>query len=166
VRALSKVHEKHPYVFRAGGGEWRVDYVPGDGDSGSFGGNSNWRGPVWFPVNYLLIEALERYDHFYGDSFKVECPKGSGKMLRLSEVANELARRLSSIFVPDANGKRPCHGDDARFASDPAWKDLVLFHEFFHAENGRGLGASHQTGWTALVVRCLEQVAAAKSRSP
>jgi hypothetical protein len=164
VRGLSKVHATKPYVFAAGGSEWRVDYVPGDGDSGAFGGNSNWRGPVWFPVNYLLIEALERYDHFYGDTLKVECPVGSGRFLRLRDVANELARRLSSIFVPGADGKRPCHGDDPRFANEPAWKDLVLFHEYFHAETGKGLGASHQTGWTSLVVRCLEQLAASNSR--
>jgi hypothetical protein len=156
VRGLSKIHASKPYVFRAGDSEWRVDYVPGDGDSGSFGGNSNWRGPVWFPVNYLLIEALERYDHFYGDTLKVECPVGSGKMMRLGEVANELARRLSSIFTPGRDGRRPCHGADLRYANDPHWRDLVLFHEFFHGETGKGLGASHQTGWTSLVARCLE----------
>jgi hypothetical protein len=159
VRGLSKVHRDRPYVFRTQGSEWRVDYVPGEGDSGAFGGNSNWRGPVWFPVNYLLIEALERYDHFYGDSLKVECPTGSGRKLRLRDVANELASRLASIFVPDARGRRPCHGDDARFAGDPHWRELVLFHEFFHGETGQGLGASHQTGWTSLVTRCLEQLA-------
>ncbi|MBK7864895.1 MAG: glucosidase [Archangiaceae bacterium] len=156
VRALSKVHAEKPYLFRAGGTEWRVDYVPGEGDSGAFGGNSNWRGPVWFPVNYLLIEALERYDKFYGDTLKVECPTGSGRMMRLHEVATELSRRLAALFTPDAAGRRPCHGDDARFATDPHWRELVLFHEYFHGETGRGLGASHQTGWTALVTRCLE----------
>jgi hypothetical protein len=117
---------------------------------------------VWFPVNYLLVEALERYDHFYGDSLRVECPVGSGTMLTLGQVATELSSRLSSIFLPDERGRRACHGDDDRYASDPHWRDLVLFHEYFHGDNGRGVGASHQTGWTALVVRCLETVARAR----
>ncbi len=160
VRGLSKIHATKPYVFRAGGGEWRVDYVPGDGDSGSFGGNSNWRGPVWFPVNFLLIEALYRYDFFYADTLKVECPTGSGRFMRLRDVADELSRRLTSIFVPSRDGRRPCHGDDPRWATDPNWKDLVLFHEYFHGDTGKGLGASHQTGWTSLVTRCLDLMAA------
>ncbi|HEY5741480.1 MAG TPA: hypothetical protein VIS99_02975, partial [Terrimicrobiaceae bacterium] len=121
-----------------------------------FGGNSNWRGPIWFPINYLIIEALERYHHFYGDKFTVECPVGSGTMLTLKEVAEELSRRLSSIFLPNANGERPFHGDAKKFSTDPNWRDLVLFHEYFHGETGRGLGASHQTGWTALAARLLE----------
>ena len=162
VRALSRVHKDHPYVLAADGREFRVEYVPGDSSSGHFGGNSNWRGPVWFPLNYLLVESLQRYDHFYGDSLRVECPTGSGKWLTLGEVAVELARRLSSIFLPDREGRRPCHGDDPRYAHDPHWKDLVLFHEYFHGDHGGGLGASHQTGWTALAVRCLEEVAAAR----
>jgi hypothetical protein len=162
VRGLSKVHQHRPYVFRSGQSEWRVDYVPGEGDSGSFGGNSNWRGPVWFPVNYLLIEALERYDKFYGDTLRVECPTGSGRLMRLHEVATFLAQRLSSLFVAGPDGRRPCHGDDSRFATDPNWKGLVLFHEFFHGETGKGLGASHQTGWTSLVTRCLELLAETK----
>jgi hypothetical protein len=140
-----------------------VQYDPAESSSGLFGGNSNWRGPVWFPVNYLLVEALERYDHFYGDTLTVECPVGSGRMLTLGAVATELSSRLSGIFVPDASGRRPCHGDDTRYATDPHWNDLILFHEYFHGDNGRGVGASHQTGWTALVVRCLESVA--KSRT-
>ena len=111
---------------------------------------------MWFPINYLVIEALERYHHFYGDSFRVECPTGSGKMLHLKEVAQELSRRLASIFLRDPSGRRPCHGDDARYADDPHWRDLVLFHEYFHGDTGRGLGASHQTGWTALAARLLE----------
>jgi hypothetical protein len=157
LRSVSKAHEADPYVLRVGSEEYRVDYVPGESDTGLFGGNSNWRGPIWFPINYLILEALERYHHFYGDSLKVECPTGSGKWMNLKEVAAELARRLSSMFVADASGRRPCHGDDARYASDPHWKDLVLFHEYFHGDSGRGLGASHQTGWTALVTRCLER---------
>ena len=132
---------------------------PAEGTSGLFGGNSNWRGPVWFPINYLILEALERYHHFYGDGLKVECPVGSGRMLNLQEVAWELEARLASLFLPDASGRRPCHGEDARFATDPHWKDLVLFHEYFHGDNGRGVGASHQTGWTALVLRCIEDQA-------
>ena len=155
VRALSKIHESHPYSFWVGGEEHRVEYVPGESTSGLFGGNSNWRGPIWFPVNYLLIEALERYHHFYGDSLEVECPVGSGKMMNLQQVADELCRRLASLFLPDASGRRPCHGDESRFAEDPHWRDLALFHEYFHGDTGRGVGASHQTGWTALVARLL-----------
>ncbi len=152
VRSLSRVYQ-NPYALQIDGTEYCIDYEPAESRSGLFGGNSNWRGPVWFPLNYLLIEALERYHHFYGDELKVECPTGSGKMLNLCEVAQELARRLSGIFMPDENGRRPCNGDDTRFADDPHWRDLVLFHEYFHGETGRGLGASHQTGWTALVTR-------------
>jgi hypothetical protein len=155
VRSLSRFHRDHPFVFDAGGTEARVDYEPAESRSGLFGGNSNWRGPIWFPLNYLLIEALERYHHFYGDSLKVECPTGSGRMLNLKEVAQELAARLSNLFLPDGAGRRACHGDDQRYAVDPNWKDLVLFYEYFDGETGRGLGASHQTGWTSLVTRCL-----------
>ena len=156
LRSLSKVHRDHPYVFRAGGEEFRVEYVPGEGNSYLFGGNSNWRGPVWFPVNYLIIEALERYHHFYGDAFKVECPTGSGQLCTLQEVAAELSRRLASIFLPDAAGWRPFRGPHPAGPDEAADRDLVLFHEYFDGETGRGLGASHQTGWTALVTRCLE----------
>ncbi|HEY5744374.1 MAG TPA: hypothetical protein VIS99_17750, partial [Terrimicrobiaceae bacterium] len=156
LRSLSRVHRDSPYIFAAGNEEHRVDYVPGEGASYLFGGNSNWRGPIWFPINYLIIEALERYHHFYGDKFTVECPVGSGTMLTLKEVAEELSRRLSSIFLPNANGERPFHGDAKKFSTDPNWRDLVLFHEYFHGETGRGLGASHQTGWTALAARLLE----------
>jgi hypothetical protein len=162
VRALSRVHKDRPCVLHASGREYRVEYVPGDSTSGLFGGNSNWRGPIWFPLNYLLVESLQRYDHFYGDAFRVECPTGSGRWLTLGEVALELARRLGSIFLPADDGRRPCHGDDTRYAGDPHWRDLVLFHEYFHGDNGRGVGASHQTGWTALVTRCLEEVANAR----
>ena len=155
IRSLSRVHAEQPLILQAGGQEYRVAYVPGESDSGMFGGNSNWRGPVWFPVNYLLIEALERYHHFYGDSLQVECPTGSGRMMNLAEVARELSARLCRLFLPDEAGRRPCHGDDRRFSEDPAWRDLVLFHEYFHGDTGRGLGATHQTGWTALVAQCL-----------
>jgi hypothetical protein len=135
-----------------------VAYDPGESTSGMFGGNSNWRGPVWFPVNYLLIEALERYHHFYGDTLKVACPTGSGQIMNLKEVAREIGRRLTRPFLPDAQGRRPCHGTDGLFATDPHWRDLLLFHEYFHGDNGRGLGASHQTGWTALVIRLLDDL--------
>ena len=162
VRSVSKVHEARPYSFQADGEEFSVRYVPGESDTALFGGNSNWRGPIWFPVNYLIVEVLERYHHFYGDSLRVECPTGSGQMMNLKEVARELAARLARMFLPDENGQRPCHGDDARYANEPAWRDLVLFHEYFHGDTGKGLGASHQTGWTALVTRCLEKFAPQK----
>jgi hypothetical protein len=163
VRALSRVHSDRPYVLHAEGREYRVEYLPAESDTGMFGGNSNWRGPIWFPLNYLLVESLQRYHHFYGDTLRVECPTGSGKWLTLGEVAIELARRLGSIFVPGADGRRPCHGDDPRYARDPHWSSLVLFHEYFHGDKGSGVGASHQTGWTALVVRCLEEVASSRA---
>jgi hypothetical protein len=159
LRSVSKYHETHPCIFNASGGEHRVDYEPGESTTGLFGGNSNWRGPVWFPINFLLLEALERYDHFYGDSLQVECPTGSGRMMNLRQVAVVLSARLANIFLPDANGRRPCNGHDLRFATDPHWRDLVLFHEYFHGETGHGLGASHQTGWTALVIRSIADVA-------
>jgi hypothetical protein len=156
IRSLSKIHESHPYVFRAEGQEFRVDYSPGESTVGLFGGNSNWRGPIWIPVNYLIIEALERYHHFYGDELRVECPVGSGKFMNLQEVATELHRRITRLFLPDASGRRPCHGEESAYSEDPHWKELVLFHEYFHADTGRGLGANHQTGWTALVARMIE----------
>jgi len=159
IRSVSRVHHERPYEIGVNGETYRVDYVPAEGNTGLFGGNSNWRGPVWFPINYLVLEALERYHHFYGSELKVECPVGSGRMLDLQEVAHELAARLAAIFLPDTDGRRPCHGADQRFANDPHWKDLVLFHEYFHGDNGRGVGASHQTGWTALVIRCIEDTA-------
>jgi hypothetical protein len=159
IRSVSRVHAERPYVFDAGGATYSVDYVPGESNTGLFGGNSNWRGPVWFPINYLVLEALERYHHFYGDDLTVECPVGSGRRLDLGQVAQELARRLGSLFLPDAAGRRPSHGDDPRYATDPHWKELVLFHEYFHGETGRGVGASHQTGWTALVLRSIEDTA-------
>jgi hypothetical protein len=159
LRSLSRAHRDEPYRFHANGAEYRVDYAPGDSTTGLFGGNSNWRGPVWFPLNYLVVEALERYHHYYGDSLKVECPTGSGRYMNLEQVSAELSARLSSLFLPDANGHRPCHGGDPRYAEDPHFRELVLFHEYFHGDDGRGVGASHQTGWTALVARCLESLA-------
>jgi hypothetical protein len=159
IRSVSKVHEKQPYRFHVNGEEFKVDYVPGESNTGLFGGNSNWRGPIWFPINYLLVEALERYHHFYGDDLKVECPTGSGNLLNLKQVAGELSRRLASIFLPDENGHRPVHAGDPRYANDPHWKDYALFYEYFHGDTGRGVGANHQTGWTALVTRCLEDLA-------
>jgi hypothetical protein len=166
IRALSAAYRDRPYVFEADGMQHTVRYAPAESETGLFGGNSNWRGPIWFPVNYLLIEALERYHHFYGDTLRVECPAGSGNMLDLREVAQEISGRLASIFLPDRDGRRPCHGGDVRFATDPHWRDLVLFHEYFHGDNGRGVGASHQTGWTALAVRCIEKHAARRARAP
>ncbi len=165
IRALSRVHAEQPYSFTVAGEEYRVAYDPGESTTGLFGGNSNWRGPVWFPVNYLLVEALERYHHYYGSAFKVECPTGSGRSMTLSEVSREIARRLAATFLPDANGRRPCHGGERRFAEDPHWKNLLLFHEYFHGDTGRGVGASHQTGWTALVVRCLEDLARVRRKA-
>jgi hypothetical protein len=153
IRSLSRFHADHPFVFNACGGESSVAYAPGASDSRMFGGNSNWRGPVWFPVNYLLVEALEIYHHYYGDAFRVECPAGSGTLMSLQGVANEISRRLAGLFLPDAAGRRPYAGKD-----DSGERDLVLFHEYFDGDTGRGLGASHQTGWTALVTRCLENV--------
>jgi Glycosyl hydrolase family 63 C-terminal domain len=159
IRSMSKVHRDSPYRFVFGGQSLEVDYEPGESRSGLFGGNSNWRGPIWMPINYLLVEALERYHHFYGDDLRVECPIGSGRGLTLKEVARELSARLARIFLADGAGRRPCHGGDARWSADPHWRSLVLFHEYFHGETGRGLGASHQTGWTALAIRLIEDLA-------
>jgi hypothetical protein len=155
VRSVSKHHEANPYLFRAGAEEFRVDYTPGESTTGLFGGNSNWRGPIWFPLNFLIIEALERYSHFYGDSLTVEFPKGSGRHVTLDKAADEIRARLSRLFLADASGRRPCHGAEVRFGTDPHWKGLVYFHEHFHGDTGRGLGATHQTGWTALILQML-----------
>jgi len=154
VRSLSKAHST-PYEVVIGGETRRIAYVPGDSDSGMFGGNSNWRGPVWLPLNHLLIEALDRYHYFYGDTLKVECPTGSGNFMNLREVATFLARRIAGLFRKDADGRRACMGENPVFREDPAFRDLPLFHEYFHGDSGRGVGASHQTGWSALVVHCL-----------
>jgi hypothetical protein len=155
IRSLSKFHRDHPFVYRDDGQERVVGYEPGDSESGLFGGNSNWRGPVWFPINFLLIEALERYHLFFGDELKVEFPTRSGNLMMLKQVARQLALRLTKLFLPDAAGHRPAHGGGKRYATDPHWKDLCLFYEYFDGDTGRGCGASHQTGWTALVARLL-----------
>lgn len=159
IRSLSKHHRKEPFILEAGGNAYGVKYEPGESESNMFGGNSNWRGPIWFPMNYLLIENLRRYDYFFGDSLKVECPTGSGKMMRLTDVAHELSLRLSRLFYPNPEGFRPCHGDEEKYAKDPNFKDFVLFYEYFHGDSGRGCGASHQTGWTALVANLQKYIA-------
>ena len=157
VRALSKYHQQHPYVLHLDGETHSVDYEPAESTTGLFGGNSNWRGPVWFPVNFLLIESLQKYHYYFGDQLKVECPAGSGRMLTLWEVAAKISRRLSRIFLRDANGRRPVYGGTTTFQTDPHWRDLILFYEYFHGDNGAGIGASHQTGWTGLVAKLLQQ---------
>ncbi len=156
IRALSRHHRDHPFVFQHAGQEFQVGYVPGDSDSGMFGGNSNWRGPVWMPVNFLLWTALVRLYTYYGDAFTVECPTGSGRQMTLLEVANELAERLARIFLRNADGRRPVYGGAAKFQDDPHWRDLVLFYEYFHGDDGRGIGASHQTGWTGCIARIIQ----------
>jgi hypothetical protein len=157
IRALSRRHLEDPYRLQVNGNEHRVTYEPGESSTGLFGGNSNWRGPIWFPVNYLLIESLQKFAHYYGDSLTVEFPTGSGTRLTLEQVAGELSRRLSRIFLRDGQGRRPVFGDLTTFQEDPHWRDLVLFHEYFHGDSGRGVGASHQTGWTGLVAKLLQQ---------
>ena len=156
VRALSRIHAERPYVLRLDGGDHVVDYEPAESTTGLFGGNSNWRGPIWFPVNYLLIESIQKFHYYFGDDYLVECPAGSGRMLTLWEIATELSQRLSSIFLRQ-DGRRAVYGTSERFQRDPHWRDLILFHEYFHGDNGSGLGASHQTGWTAIVAKLLEQ---------
>jgi hypothetical protein len=155
VRALSRFHREHPFTIAAGGRTFAVDYQPGESDSGLFGGNSNWRGPVWFPVNFLIIESLRRFASYYGEDLRVECPVGSGTMLPLGAAADELARRLVSLFLPDARGRRPLFGGAEKLQSDPHFRDHLLFFEYFHGDSGRGVGASHQTGWTGLVAELI-----------
>jgi hypothetical protein len=157
IRAISQVHRDQPYVLKVDGAEYRVGYEPGESSSGLFGGNSNWRGPIWFPINFLIVEALQKFHHYFGESFRVECPTGSGQMMTLSEVAQEISRRLSRIFLNDAQGRRPVFGAVDLFQNDPLWHDLIPFHEYFHGDTGAGVGASHQTGWTALVAKLLIQ---------
>jgi hypothetical protein len=157
IRALSAHHREHPYELNVNGMTYRVNYEPGESSTGLFGGNSNWRGPIWFPVNYLLVESLQKFHHYLGDDFKVEFPARSGNMLTLSEVAAEVSRRLSSIFLRNEKGERPVYTGSEKFQSDPNWRDLILFHEYFHGDSGRGVGASHQTGWTGLVTKLLQQ---------
>jgi hypothetical protein len=157
IRSVSRAHLENPYVVNVNGAEHRVDYEPAESSTGLFGGNSNWRGPVWFPVNYLIIESLQKFHHYLGDNFKVECPTGSGKMMTLWEVAGDLSRRLTQVFLQDEQGRRPVYGGTEKFQTDPHWRDLVLFFEYFHGDNGAGVGASHQTGWTALVAKLIQQ---------
>jgi hypothetical protein len=156
IRALSRYHAEHPYVFKVAGQEYRVSYLPAESDSGMFGGNSNWRGPVWVPVNVIVIRALLSFYLYYGDNFLIECPTGSGKRMNLFEVAREIAQRLTRIFLRDASGRRPVFGGTAKFQTDPHWRDHLLFFEYFHGDNGAGLGASHQTGWTGLIAKLME----------
>jgi hypothetical protein len=158
IRSLSKVHAEHPYTYWVGGQPYSVSYVPGESDSGMFGGNSNWRGPIWMPINLLVVRALLQYYLYYGDAFTIECPTGSGRFMNLFEVAREITRRLASIFLLDERGRRPVNGHERMF-QDPHWKDLVLFYEYFHGETGAGLGANHQTGWTGTIARLLQMFA-------
>jgi hypothetical protein len=156
IRALSRYHDENPFEFNVGGQEYRVNYLPAESDSGMFGGNSNWRGPIWMPVNALLIRALLSFYLYYGDNFKIECPTGSGNRMNLFEVAREISNRLTRLFVRDESGRRPVYGGAEKFQTDPHWKDYILFYEYFHGDNGAGLGASHQTGWTGLVAKLIE----------
>jgi hypothetical protein len=157
IRSLSQAYREHPFTVGIGGENYRVDYEPAESRTWLFGGNSNWRGPVWFPLNYLLIEALQRYHYFYGESFTMEFPTGSGHRLNLEQIAGELARRLIGLFLPDAQGKRPALAANPKFADDIHWRDHLWFHEYFNGDTGAGLGANHQTGWTALVARLIQE---------
>jgi hypothetical protein len=156
IRALSRFHDEHPFVVHVEGQEYRVNYLPAESDTGMFGGNSNWRGPVWMPVNALLIRALLSFYLYYGDNFKIECPTGSGNLMNLFEVGREIANRLTGIFLRDKSGRRPVYGGSEKFQTDPHWRDYILFYEYFHGDNGAGLGASHQTGWTGIVAKLIE----------
>jgi hypothetical protein len=165
IRALSRFHRDHPYTLSVDDHEHRVDYEPAESSTGLFGGNSNWRGPIWFPTNYLLIESLQKFHHYFGDDFKVEFPTGSGNLLSLGDVASELSRRLTSIFLQDEQGRRPVYTGLQKFQADPHWRDLVLFHEYFNGDTGAGVGASHQTGWTGLVAKLVQQSGESQKRS-
>jgi hypothetical protein len=160
VRSLSKVYERHPYALEHDGQRFEVRYLPAESDSGLFGGNSNWRGPVWWPLNYLLIESLRRFDHYYGRDFRIACPTGSDNLLCLGEIADELANRLIGLFARNGDGTRPVAGDHPKLQNDPHFRDHLLFYEYFHGDNGRGVGASHQTGWTGLVAKLITDLAA------
>jgi Glycosyl hydrolase family 63 C-terminal domain len=155
IRALSRHHAEHPYVFHTGGQAYGVGYVPGESDTGMFGGNSNWRGPIWMPVNALIIRALLQYNLYYGDDFTVECPTGSGRHMTLYQVAEEITRSLASMFLRDKDGRRAVNGDAQKFQEDPHWRDCIQFFEYFHGDNGTGVGASHQTGWTGVIARAM-----------
>jgi len=155
IRALSRYHLKHPYEFRCGDHTVGVRYEPGESTSGVFGGNSNWRGPIWFPVNFLIIESLQKFHHYYGDDFKIECPTGSGIFLTINQVATELGRRLTRLFLRGKDGRRPVYGQQEVFQCDPHFRDYIHFYEYFHGDNGRGIGASHQTGWSGLIAKIM-----------
>jgi hypothetical protein len=157
IRALSRHHAANPYELQCGAKQHRVNYEPGESRTNLFGRNSNWRGPIWLPVNFLLVEALQRFHHYFGDGFKVECPTGSGNYLTLWKVAAEISRRVSSIFLIDEAGRRPVFGSYSKFQQDDNWRNLIPFHEYFNGDSGAGIGASHQTGWTALVAKLLQQ---------
>jgi hypothetical protein len=156
IRSLSRHHAEHPFEFRVGGEVHRVSYLPAESDTGMFGGNSNWRGPVWMPVNALIVRGLLNLYAFYGDDFTIECPAGSGQRMTLFGIAQEISRRLARTFLRDERGRRPVYGGTAKFQDDPHWRDLILFYEYFHGDNGAGLGASHQTGWTGVIARLLD----------
>jgi hypothetical protein len=156
IRALSCYHNDHPYVFHTNGNEFTVNYTPAESNTGLFGGNSNWRGPIWFPVNFLIIESLQKFHHYYGDDFKIEYPTGSGIFVTIDDVASELSKRMTQLFLADENGRRPVLGYSDKMQNDPYFRDYVLFHEYFNGDNGRGVGASHQTGWTGVVAKLLQ----------
>jgi hypothetical protein len=156
IRSVSKFHAQNPYVLEVGGQEYRVDYLPAESNTGMFGGNSNWRGPIWMPVNALIIRALLQFYLYYGDNFKIECPTGSGNMMNLFEVSKEIGDRLTRIFLRNEQGSRPVYGGTEKFQNDPNWRDHILFYEYFHGDNGAGLGASHQTGWTGGVAKIIQ----------
>jgi hypothetical protein len=158
VRALSRYHLEHPYIFEADGFRSEVRYVPGESDTDLFGGNSNWRGPIWIPMNYLILESLSKFARFYGDDLRVECPVGSGEKRSLREIADTLRERLVNIFRRDSGGRRPVFGDNEKLQTDPHFKDYILFHEYFDGERGRGLGASHQTGWSGLIANVIAEL--------
>jgi hypothetical protein len=156
VRALSRCHFEHPYTFEWGGQTMTVAYQPGESESGLFGGNSNWRGPIWFPVNFLIIESLQKFHHYYGDDFKIECPTGSGCYVTINDVATQLSGRLAKLFLRNQQERRPVFGNNEKLQRDPHFRNYLLFHEYFHGDSGRGVGAAHQTGWTGLIAKLLQ----------
>jgi hypothetical protein len=166
VRSVSKFHREHPYHMQLNGQDYSVAYEPAESSTGLFGGNSNWRGPIWFPTNYLLIESLQRFNHYFGDDMQVELPTGSGRRMNLGLAARELSQRLARLFLRDGQGRRAVFGGTEKFQSDPHFRDYVFFHEYFHGDNGAGLGANHQTGWTALVAKLLQQVGEVPGERP
>ena len=156
IRSLSRYHAEHPFIFHVGDQEYRVSYLPAESDTGMFGGNSNWRGPIWMPVNALIIRGLLQYYTYYGNDFTIECPTGSGRHMNLYQVAEEITRRLTRIFLRDEQSRRPVYGGTRKFQEDPHWRDYLSFYEYFHGDNGAGLGASHQTGWTGVIARGMQ----------